>query len=76
MPGSKVTFYDGHLGFGLQEKNAGIFGRDQGAKCFIKGPKKSNQLSKHVSKRMVTELRLTMHSTHFIYGLYGVRHNG
>ena len=37
----KLIFKDdagGHLGFGPLAKNAGIFGRDLGAKFFIKGP--------------------------------------
>jgi hypothetical protein len=37
----KLIFQDGagdHLGFGHLAKNAGIFGRDLGAKFFLKGP--------------------------------------
>ena len=30
----------GHLGFCLLEKNGGTFGREWGAKFFLKGPKK------------------------------------
>ena len=59
-PVQKLIFQDGgggHLGFGPLEKNAGIFERGLGAKFFIKGPRKSNQLSKHLSQRMVTGLR-------------------
>ena len=60
-PAQKLIFHDGgggHLGFGPLENNSGIFGRDRGAKLCIKGPKKSNQLSKRLSQRMVTELRI------------------
>ena len=39
-------------------ENAGVFGRDVKAKSFIKGLKKSNQSSKHPSRRLVTELRI------------------
>ena len=59
-PVQKLIFHDGgggHLGFDPLQKNAEIFGRDRGAKYFMKGPRKSNQLSKHLSQRMVTELR-------------------
>ena len=37
----KFIFIDGagcHFEFGPLEKNAGIFGRDLGAKSFLKGP--------------------------------------
>ena len=39
-------------------ENAGVFGRDVKAKSFMKGLKKSNQSSKHPSRRLVTELRI------------------
>ena len=58
----KLIFIGGagcHFEFGPLEKNAGIFGRDLGAKSFLKGPQRSNQSSKHCCQRMVTE-------THFV----------
>ena len=49
-------YASGHLGFHPLAKNAGIFGRDVRAYFFIKDLSWSNQSSKHVSQRMVTEL--------------------
>ena len=46
---SKVSFYNGasdHFGFMPLEKNAGIFARDIGAKCFLKGFKEVNPIVK------------------------------
>ena len=40
-PDQKLFFRDGagrHFEFGSLAKNAGIFGRDMGAKSFLKGP--------------------------------------
>ena len=48
----------GHLELCPLAQNAGVFGRDVKAKSFIKGLKKSNQSSKHPSRRLVTELRI------------------
>ena len=48
---------DGHFGFTPLEKNAGIFARDTGAKYFLKGSKKSNQSSKHLSQKVVMKAR-------------------
>jgi len=59
-PVQKLIFQDGvggHLGFGPIKKIPNIFARGIEAKFFIKGSKKSNQSSKHVSRRVVTELR-------------------
>ena len=39
------------------EKNAGIFARDTGAKYFLKGLRKSNQSSKHLSQKVVMKVR-------------------
>ena len=39
------------------KKMLGFLGGTGGLFFFIKGPKKSNQLSKYLSQRMVTELR-------------------
>ena len=47
----------GHLLFLPLKKFPKIFGRDMEAKFFIKGPKKSNQVSNLTSQRMVTESR-------------------
>ena len=47
----------GHFGFTPLEKNAGIFARDTRAKYFIKGSRKSNQSSKHLSQKVVMKVR-------------------
>ena len=47
----------GHFGFTPPEKNAGIFARDMGAKYFLKGSRKSNQSSKHLSQKVVMKSR-------------------
>ena len=67
-PDQKLIFRDGarrHFEFGPLAKNPGIFARDLGAKSFLKGPKRSNQSSKHCCRRMVTEL-------HFVTLLIGL----
>ena len=46
----------GHFGFPPLEKNAGIFARDTGAKYFLKGSRKSNQSSKHLSQKVVLKV--------------------
>ena len=56
----KFSFYNGvggHFGFTPLEKNAGIFVRDTGAKYFLKGSRKSNQSSKHLSQKVVMKVR-------------------
>ena len=61
----KLFFHNGaggHFGFPPLEKNAGIFARDTGAKYFLKGSRKSNQSSKHLSQKVVHGSELvTMH---------------
>ena len=47
----------GHFGFTPLEKNAGIFARDIGATYFLKGSRKSNQASKHLSQKVVMKVR-------------------
>ena len=47
----------GHLGFTPLEKNAGIFAWDTGAQYFLKGSRKSNQSSKHLSQKVVMKVR-------------------
>ena len=65
----KLIFQDGgggHFGFGPLAKKPGTFARDLGAKFFLNGSKKSNQLSNLGSQKVVTELRfLTL-----LHGLY------
>ena len=56
----KLFFHNGgggHFGFTPLEKNAGIFARDTGAKYFLKGSRKSNQSSKHLSQKVVMKVR-------------------
>ena len=56
----KLFFHSGaggHFGFTPLEKNAGIFARDTGAKYFLKGSRKSNQSSKHLSQKVVMKVR-------------------
>ena len=56
----KLFFHNGaggHFGFTPLEKNAGIFARDTGAKHFLKGTRKSNQSSKHLSQKVVMKVR-------------------
>ena len=56
----KVFFHNGpggHFGLTHLEQNAGIFARDTGAKYFLKGSKKSNQSSKHLSQKVVMKVR-------------------
>ena len=47
----------GHFGFTPPEKNAEIFARDTGAKYFLKGSRKVNQSSKHLSQKVVMKVR-------------------
>ena len=53
----KLSFHNGHFGFTPLEKNAGIFARDTGATYFLKGSRKSNQSSKHLSQKVVMKVR-------------------
>ena len=56
---SKVFFHSGaggHFGIMPLEKNAGIFARVTGAKYFLKGSRKSNQSSKHLSQKVVMKV--------------------
>ena len=56
----KIFFQNGaggHLGFTPLEKNAGIFAWDTGAQYFLKGSRKSNQSSKHLSQKVVMNVR-------------------
>ena len=56
----KLFFHNGaggHFGFMPLEKNARIFARDTGAKYFLKGSRKSNQSSKHLSQKVVMKVR-------------------
>ena len=46
----------GNFGFTHLEKNARIFARDTGAKYFLKGSRKSNQSSKHLSQKGVMKI--------------------
>ena len=58
----KLFFHSGasgHFGYTPLEKNAGIFARDTGAKYFLKGSRKSNQSSKHLSQKMVMKVRFS-----------------
>ena len=48
---SKVIL-SGHFEFTPLEKNAGTLARDIGTNFFLKGSKKSNQSSKHLSKQL------------------------
>ena len=55
----KLFFHNGaggHFGFPL-ETNAGIFAGDTGTKYFLKGSRKSNQSSKHLSQKVVMKVR-------------------
>ena len=57
---SKVFFHNGaggHFGFTPLEKNAGIFARDTGVKSFLKGLRKSNQSSKHLSQKVIMKVK-------------------
>ena len=57
----KLFFYNvtgGHFGFTPLEKNAAIIARDTGAKYVLKGSRKSNQSSKHLSQKMVMKVRV------------------
>ena len=56
----KLFFHNGtcgHFGFAPLEKNDGIFEKDMGAIFFLKGSKKSNQSSKHLSQIVVMKVR-------------------
>ena len=56
---SKVIFHSGasgHFGFMPLEENAGIFARDVGAKSFLRGLRKLNQSSKHLSQKVVMKI--------------------
>ena len=56
----KLLFNNGagcHFGFTPLEKNARIFARDTRAKYFLKGSRKSNQASKHLSQKVVMKVR-------------------
>ena len=56
----ELFFYNvacGHFGFTPLKENAGIFAWDTGAKYFFKGLRKSNQLSKHLSQKVVMKVR-------------------
>ena len=58
----------GHFGFTPLEKNAGIFARDTGAKYFLKGSRKSNQSSKHLSQKVVMKVMFfTLLLAYYIY---------
>ena len=55
----KLSFHNGaggHFGFTPLEKNAGIFARDTGTKYFLKGSRKSNKSSKHLSQKVVMKV--------------------
>ena len=60
----------GHLELCPLAQNAGVFGRDVKAKSFIKGLKKSNQSSKHPSRRLVTELRILTLLCYSAFSIY------
>ena len=56
----KLFFHSGgsgHFGFMPLEENVGIFARDIGAKSFLKGLRKLNQSSKHLSQKVVMKVR-------------------
>ena len=56
----KLFFHNGaggHFGLTLLEKNAWIFAGDTAAKYFLKGSRKSNQSSKHLSQKVVMKVR-------------------
>ena len=60
----------GHFGFTPREKNATIFVRDTGAKYFLKGLRKSNQSSKHLSQKVVMKVRFFTLLLSFIEGSF------
>ena len=63
----------GHFRFTPLEKNARIFARDTGAKYFLKGSRKLNQSSKHLSQKVVMKVSFF---TLWRYLITGYRHNG
>ena len=54
-----VTHFCGRRPFWIyaSKKNGRIFARDTGAKYFLKGSRKSNQSSKHLSQKVVMKVR-------------------